>query len=113
MKHNSLVAALDVVLIVPGALFLTAVLVGLGDPPQYELAHVAQRIAGWYSAQRWTLPVLLMGMPFAAFVMGCATLLQPQSMAVIRQHVTTILVAATTLAAAGIMAIVVLHMAAN
>ena len=73
----------------------------------------------------WTLWVLLLALPFAVLVTGCATLLRDwnrdvelpssarQSLAVIRAHPATLFVAATTLTAAGILVIVVLHMLAN
>ena len=70
-----LVAAMQLALILPAMLFLTAVLVGTGDPPQYEFAHIAQRIVLWYQVQ-WKLWVLLLALPLAGLVAGCATLLR-------------------------------------
>ena len=119
------VAALHVAFILPAALFLTAVLVGLGDPPQYELAHVAQRIAAWYSGRAWTLWLLLLAFPFAALVTGCATVLRswqhpvelphpaPASLSAIPAPLATLFVAGTTLASGAILGIVMLHMLAN
>jgi hypothetical protein len=49
------IAAVQLALIFPVALFMTAVLVGAGDAPKYDLARVAQRIVMWYSARMWTL----------------------------------------------------------
>lgn len=119
------IAALELVLIFPAALFMIALVVRNLGPLQYEPAQTAQRIVMWYSTQMWTLWVLLLALPFAVLVTGCGTLLRDwsrdvklpntarQSRAVIRAHPETLFVAATTLAAAGILVIVVLHMLAN
>lgn len=98
-----LTAATQLALIFPAALFMTAVLVGAGDAPQYELARVAQRIVMWYSARIWTLWLLLLALPHGV----------RQSLATIPAPVATLFVAGTTLTSAGILAIVVLHMLAN
>jgi hypothetical protein len=120
-----LTAAIQLALILPAALFMTAVLVGAGDAPRYDLARVAQRIVMWYSARMWTLWLLLMALPFAVFIAGCATLVGSWNHDVglphgVRQWLATIpaplamlFVAGTTLTSAGILAIVVLHMLAN
>src|ERR1700681_147013 len=68
------VAAMQLALIFPAALFMTAVLVGAGDAPQYDLARIAQWIVMWYSARMWTLWLLWLTLPFAVLVTGCATL---------------------------------------
>jgi len=119
-------AMMQLALIFPAALFLTAVLVAAGDAPQYELARVAQRIVMWYSARMWTLWLLLLALPFAVLVTGCATLLRSwnrdvelphaarQSLSmIIPAPLATLFVAGTTVTSAWILAIVVLHMLAN
>lgn len=117
------IAAMQLALILPAALFMTAILVAVGDAPQYDLARVAQRIVMWYSARMWTLWLLLLGLPFAVLVTGCATLLRSWNhdvelphaarLAMIPAPLATLFVAGTTLLSAGILAIVVLHMLAN
>jgi hypothetical protein len=119
------IAALQLMLIVPAALFLTAVLVAAGDTPKYDLARVAQQIVTWYSGRAWTLWVLLLAVPLAVLIGGCATLLAawnrdvevPQttrlSLAMIPAPLATLGVAATTMTSAGILAIVALHMLAH
>ena len=118
------VAAMQLALIFPAALFITAVLVGAGKAPQYDLARIAQRIVMWYSARMWTLWLLLLALPFAVLASGAVMLLRSwsrdvphearQSLAtMIPAPLATLLVAGTTLTAAGILAIVVLHMLAN
>jgi hypothetical protein len=119
------VAVMQLALICPAGLFLTAVLVGTGDPPQYDLALVAHRIGTWYTARTWTLPTLLLALPFAALGAGGATLLRSwrgdtalprtarPSLATIPAPIATLFVAGLTFTSAGILAVVVLHMLAN
>ena len=104
---------------------MTALVVRNLQPMQYEPARTAQRIVMWYAGRRWTLWVLLIALPFAVLVTGCATLLRSwngdvelphdarQTLAAIRAHPTTLFVAAATLTAGGVLVIVVLHMLAN
>jgi hypothetical protein len=73
----------------------------------------------------WSLWILLLALPMAVLVAGGATLLRGwkrdtaltsaarQLLAVIRAQFAMLVVAAATLAACGILAIVVLHMLAN
>lgn len=68
------VAVEALLLISPALLFMTAVFVRGLLPQQYEPAHTAQRIVMWYSMRPWTLWVLLIALPFAVLVTGCATL---------------------------------------
>jgi hypothetical protein len=118
------VAAMQLTLVFPAALFLTAVLVAAGDAPQYDLARIAQRIVIWYSVRMWSLWLLLLALPFVALVTGCATLLRSwkgdfelpharQSLVMLPAPLSTLFVAGTTMTAASILVIVVLHMLAN
>ena len=119
------VTGMQLALIFPAILFLTAVLVGAGDPPQYELARVAQRIVTWYSARMWTLWLLLLILPLAVLAAGCVTLSGSWNRAVelpvaarpapamLPAPVATLFVAGTTFTSAGVLAVVVLHMLAN
>jgi hypothetical protein len=123
--RTRIIAVTQLVLLFPAALFMAALVLRSLQPLQYEPAHSAQQLVMWYVARIWTLWVLLLALPLAVLVTGCATLLGSwnrdtalmqtvrQSLAEIRAHVATLFVAATTLAAAGILAIVVLHMLAN
>jgi len=70
------VAATELLLISPAALFMTALFVRNLQPQQYEPAHRAQRMVMWYAVRPWTLWVLLIGLPFAVRVTGRATLLR-------------------------------------
>ena len=117
------IAATELLLIFPAALFMTALFVRNLQPLQYEPAHTAQRIVTWYAARpRIGLWVLLIALPLAVLVTGCGTLLRRwsdevelrqatrQTLAAIRAHLATLLVAGATLTAGAILAIVALHM---
>ena len=79
----------------------------------------------WYTGRMWTLWVLLLGLPFTERVNGRGALLRSwnreivlpltarQSLAMVRAHLATLFIAATTLIAGVILAIVVLHVLAN
>lgn len=120
--RTRLVAALDAVLILPAALFMAALVIRELPP----LQSGAQQFVMWYAARMWTLWVLLLALPFTVLVTGGVTLLRswdrgmtvPQQtrqwLAAVRgQSAATLFVAAMAVAAAGILVIVVLHMAAN
>ena len=119
------IAATELLLLSPAALFMSALLVRTLQPLETARTGAAQQIVMWYAGRRWTLWVLLLALPLAALVTGCATLLQSwngdtelrqrvrQTLAAVYAYPTNLLVATATLAAAGILAIVVLHMAAN
>jgi hypothetical protein len=109
MKHVRLAAAVDALLVLPAALFMAALFVRSAFPP----ATLAQGLIAWYSGRIWTLWVLLLALPAAALAVGCGTLVASGALRTIRQHLAMLLVAVTSIAAAVIVAIVMLHMAAN
>jgi hypothetical protein len=123
--RTRIIAVVELVLIFPAALFMTALVLRELQPLQYEPAHSAQQLVMWYAGRVWTLWVLLLGLPFTVLVSGCAALLYSwnrdivlpltarQSLAMIRAHLATLFIAATTLIAGVILAIVVLHVLAN
>ena len=111
-----LVAAIQLALIFPATLFLTAVLVAAGDqPPKYDLARFAQMLVDWYSAHSWTPIVLLLTMPLASLVAGGFTLRRTvgNSLAAFSASVSTLLVGWATITSVGILGVVALHVAAN
>ncbi len=122
MRLTRALITLEVLLIFPAALFMICLVVRNLGALENEPAHTAQRIVMWYSGKMWTLWVLLLALPFAGLVTGCATLLREwnrnlelpntrrQSPAVLRAHP---VVVGTTLVATIILVIVVLHMGAN
>ena len=117
------IAATELLLIFPAALFMTALFVRNLQPLQYQPAHTAERIVTWYSVRPHIgLWGLLIALPLAVLVTGCGTLLRTwsdevglrlaarQTLTAISAHLATVFVAGATLTAAGVLAIVALHM---
>lgn len=117
------IAAAQLLLIFPAALFMGSLVVRSLQPLQYEPAHTAQRIVDWFAARlHLGLWVLLIAFPLIVLSTGCITLLRAwysnaelrhstrQALAAVRAHLATLFVAAATIAAGIILAIVALHM---
>jgi hypothetical protein len=124
IKHA--IATLELLLIFPATLFMTSLFVRNLQPPQYEPARTAERIVAWYAARlHLGLWVLLIALPMAVLGIGCATLVRSwgadaelrqsvrQTLALVRAHLATLLIAAATLTAGGILGIVALHMVSD
>jgi hypothetical protein len=119
------IAIMELVLIFPAVLFMTALVLRNLQPLQYEPARSAQQLVMWYAGRMWTLWFLLLGLPLIVLVSGCAELLRSynrdiflpltsqKSLAMVRAHLSSLFIAATTLMAVVILAIVVLHVLAN
>ncbi len=120
------IAAAELLLIFPAALFMTALIGRELRPRQYEPARTAQQIVDWYAARPHVgLWILLIALPLTVLVTGSVALLRnwkdnaelryatQQTLAAMRAHLATLFVAAATLAAAGVLAIVALHMLAG
>lgn len=119
------IAALELLLIFPAALFMTALVVRHLQPLQDEPAHAAQQIVLWYAARPWTLWVLLIALPLAVLVTGGAALLRDWNdnpelrqaarhpLVAVREHGATLFVAAATLTAGVVLAVVAVHMLRN
>lgn len=116
------IATTELLLVFPAALFMTALLVRNLQPAQYEPARSAHRVVDWFAARpRLGLEVLLIALPFAALLIGGATVLRSwrrdaelrqaalAMLAAVRGHQATLLIAGATLTAGGILAIVALH----
>jgi hypothetical protein len=116
------IATAELLLVFPAALFMTALFVRNIQPEQYEPARTALRLVGWFSARPFLgLYVFLMALPLAAFVIGCVVVLRSwrgdaalrhaalETLAAVRSHLATLLIAGATLLAGGILAIVALH----
>jgi hypothetical protein len=103
------IAALQLPLLLPAALFMLA-LAGRNLTPAFEVTNIAQRVVAWYAARMWTLWVFLLAMPFTVLISGTAALWYKNRELV---HVWKWLLGGTTVAAGGILVIVVLHMLAN
>ena len=117
------IATLEFLFVFPASLFMLALFLRNIQPPQYEPAQTANRVVDWYSARpHLALDVFLIALPFAALVIGCATVLRSwrsdaqlrqavlQTLAAVRAHLAALLIVLATLMAGGILAIVALHM---
>ena len=117
------IAALELLLIFPAVLFMTALFARNVQPLQYEPAHTAQRIVDWYAARTHVgLWLLLIALPLTVLLTGCAALIRNwrndaslreaarSAFGALRRHVAEFLVAAATLIAAVVLAIVALHL---
>lgn len=114
------IAVMELLLIFPAALFMTALVLRNLQSRPYEPTHSAQHLVMWYAARMWTLWVLLLGLPLIVLVIGCTALrrcwkgdMAREWPAMLRRKLAALFIAATTLAAGVILAIVVLHMLAN
>jgi Fe2+ transport system protein B len=119
-------AALELLLVFPAVLFMTSLVARSVQPQQYEPAHTAQQIVDWYATHPPIgLFVLLIAMPLAVLAIGSVTLNRQwrrnqslrtatlEAIAIIRANAATMLIAGTTVAASGILAIVAVHMLAD
>jgi hypothetical protein len=115
------VAAAQVLLIFPAVLFMSALVLRQFSPPRLEPAYSAERIITWYAGRMWTLSVLLIALPLTVLVSGCLMFLQSfgggaeprQALTTIRADRLMRFVAAVTITAAVVLAIVGMHMLAN
>jgi hypothetical protein len=116
------IATIELLLVFPAVLFMTALFVRNLQPPPYEPAQTARHVIDWFSARPFLgLDIFLIALPFAVFVIGCATVLRSwrsdapfrqaalQTLAAVRAHLAALLIAGATLVAGGILAIVALH----
>ena len=116
------IATIELLLVFPAVLFMTALFVRDLQPPAYEPAQTARRIVDWFSARPFVgLDIFLIALPFTVFVIGSATVLRSwrtdaqlreaalQTLSVVRAHLAALLIAGATLVAGGILAIVALH----
>jgi hypothetical protein len=123
--RKPVIAVTELLLIFPAVLFMTALVLRNLQPLQYEPARSAQQLVMWYAGRMWTLWFLLLGLPLIVLVSGCAELPRSynrdivlpltsrKSLALARAHLSSLFIAATTLMAVVILAIVVSHVLAN
>ena len=123
--RTRVIAVMELLLIFPAVLFMTALVLRNLQLLQYEPARSAQQLVMWYAGRIWTLWFLLLGLPLIVLVSGCAELLRSynrdmvlpltlqKSLAMVRAHSSYVFIVATTLMAGVILAIVVLHVLAN
>lgn len=123
--RTRVIASIELVLISPAAFFMTALMLRQLQPLQYEPARSAHQLIMWYAGRMWTLWILLLGLPCIVLVSGCAELLRSwngdnalplaclKSPAACRAHLAMLFITVTTLFAALILVIVVLHVLSN
>jgi hypothetical protein len=116
--YRRMIAFVELALIFPAGLFMTALFLRAVQPLQFEPARTAARIVAWYSARMQVgLWLFLMAFPLAVLVTGCVTLVRAwngdaelrQAARLVRSHWATVLVALATMAAGCVLAIVALH----
>lgn len=118
-------AATELLLVAPAALFMTALFVRNLQPLPNEPAQSAQRLVAWFAGRVWTLWLLLGALPLIVLGTGTAAIVRSwrsdaalrraaaDTRAALRAHAATVLVAIATLAAAGVLAAVALHVATD
>ncbi len=117
-----MIAAAEILLIFPAALFMTALFVRNLQPLQYQPARAAQSIVAWYAARPHIgLWVLLIALPLAVLITGLTALYRAwrkepdlrdaarRTAIELKRHWATLVTAAATCAAGLILAIVALH----
>ena len=111
--RNRIVAAFELLLILPAALFMAALVARNLQP----LQDSAQQLVMWYAGRIWTLWVLLLALPLTVLVTGCATWADSfqsgRILSVVRADLAMLSLAVTTVLGGAILVIVVLHMLAN
>lgn len=120
-----IIAAAELLLLAPAAVFMTAAALRRFGPIETDPAHTAQRVVAWYAERPWTLWTLLIALPLVVCAIGVATLQYDWARKAMRvggerrwpepSHLTfaLLIVAMTTLAAGGVLAIVAVHMLAT
>lgn len=117
------IAAAELLLVAPAALFMTALFVRNLQPQQYEPARTAARIVALYaSSTRIGLWLLMIALPLAVLTAGSIVLVRcwradsalrqaaRQAMAALRAHLAVFMIACATGSAFAILAIVALHL---
>lgn len=116
------VAAAELLLILPAALFMASLFVRAVMPPALGPAQAARQVVDWYSARPFLgLDIFLMALPLAAFAAGCATTLRRwrsdaglreaslETLVAVRAYLANLLIVGATLAAGCVLAIVAVH----
>jgi hypothetical protein len=116
------IASLELLLVCPASLFMLALFLRAVQPTAYQPARTASYLVDWFAARPFLgLDIFLIALPFAALVIGCASVLRAwrndpqlrdttrQTLAAVHAHSSTLIVAAATLLAVVILAIVALH----
>jgi hypothetical protein len=116
------IATAELLLVFPAVLFMAALFARNLQPEQYEPARTALRLVEWFSVRPVLgLYVFLIALPLAAFIIGGTVVLRSwrgdaelrraalETLAIVRAHLATLLIAGATLVAGAILAIVAMH----
>jgi len=122
MLFKRFIAAIELLLIFPAALFMLALFLRNVQPAPYEPAQTARHLVDWFAARPHIgLHVFLIAFPFAAVLIGAAATLHTwrrdqqlrqiavDTLATLRTHAWFLLIAVATLLAGAILSIVALH----
>ena len=120
---NDVIAAWALALVGPAVLFVTALFLRRMPPPESQPARTADRIVRWYAAHpQFALWVLLLLLPFSAFLLGSAALLRtwgenPQlryfawrALAAIPAHWPAVSIGGATLLSVGVLVMITAHL---
>lgn len=123
---NDVIAACTLMCVGPGVLFVLALALRQFSPPASRPAQTAERIVAWYAARpQFSLWVLLLLLPSAAFVLGSAALMRTwgdnaelqyytwRALAEIPEHWPALSIGGATLLAAGVLAMITSHLFAG
>lgn len=123
---NDVIAAWALAFVVPGVLFVIALALRHVPPPTSQPARTANRIVAWYAARpQFSLWVLLLLLPSAAFILGSAALMRTWSenpelqyytwraLAEVPEHWPALSIGVATLVAAGLLAMITRHLLAG
>jgi len=123
MNLKRFIATLEILLVFPATLFMTALFLRNVQPAPYEPAQTARHLVDWFAARPHIgLDLFLIALPFAALMIGAGTMLRtwrsdPQLRQVasdmfgaVRAHLASLVIVAATLIAGAILSIVALHM---
>jgi len=123
MHHKRFIAMLEILLVCPATLFMSALFLRNVQPAPYEPAQTARHLVDWFAARpRFGLDLFLIALPFAALILGAGTMLRTwrsdaqlrqvatAGIGAVRAHMSSLLIAAATLIAGAILSIVALHM---
>ena len=120
---SRIIAFTEWVMILPATIFVSAAILRLLQPGQYEPAHTSWAIFNWTIAHISAkgAAVLFMGLPTLAIVLGCGMLARTwrndeefradmkASLAFLRRYVSVVFLTAATVLAVGILAFAVAH----
>ncbi len=125
-NHLRFLAAAELILVAPAALFMAALVVRSIQPEPYEPAHTAARIVALYaSSVHVGLWLLLIALPLIVLIVGGVVIARlwladselrqaaHQALSALRAYLATFFIACATCSAFIILAIVALHLIAD